>query len=395
MANIVAPSLPSSPYYIGKGLRGNNGNVVNIFGQPLPNDGVLGTNNLTRPVGIVNATTYFDVTGYFVNTEIPVVLYVSPNSIYSSVNYTVTWYRERDTTVVFQHNYTLVSPPNGSYSPGSVYFAWIGWLFDNMPGLPTYPMYREIQENGNYYAIISASGGENFTSPKINFVVVGITPSVILEDPTTNGFMIRLSNYFDTSNYIRAGICLNEFTDGQSTPPNGIVGSVNASSSSNACIAKTVAEGLNSGTQYGIYGFTQAANGLYYRAGWTLIRTLGALRPSNWSWSTPKTSGQPFNLTATEWNQFTDAINGFRTYQNLVTLSFTTAPYEVDKLFWSWMFNQALTGIRGGELGGYYYDSLKSMNNSFVSRLPTNRSIGDNIMASYFNDMRDAINSIP
>lgn len=401
MSYITAPPTPSPPFYIGKGLRGANGKEIMILGQPIPNDGVLGTGSLTYPSSILSPTTLFDLSGIGENHEVVVCLYTSPNNIYSKTTYNWTWYRARDNKVVFAENsWILPDPPSDQhYSPGSSAFQWIGWLSDTGNGVGTYPKYVEIQENGNYYVIVSASGGENFTSSPINFAVTGIPPSLVLSNPSTNSFswLARLSNYFDTSNYIRVGICKQPFTDGQSSPPNEILDYAYPPSSNLGCAASGTATGLTSSTNYTVYGFAQAANGLYYKVGTSSITTPGIGRPPNWEWATPKVAGQDFKLTATEWNQFCERINQFREYIGLNTkISFTPAPYG-DGSVYAFMFNQALVGIAGGTFDGssFYYQYLLGMNYTIRSRLPTNRKTGDSILAAYLNDMRDGMNSVP
>lgn len=369
---IYGPPAPYPPYYIGKGLRGADGYQVMIFGQPLPNDGILGTDKLVPPVSIVGETTLFDVSGLTVNHEVPVVLYKGTAPIYSPVTYTWTWYRSRDNAVVFKLTHTISVPPGTSAMTG----AWIGWLSDDI-WVPTYPQYREIQENGDYYAVLSASGGQNFVSPPINFAVRGIPPSTVLDDPTINGFtwLVRLSDYFTTSNYIQAGICTQPFTDGQSSPPNGILATANPSSSS-GCVATGVVTNAKQSTTYTVYGFAQAANGNYYRAGQATIRTLGK-RPDNWQWETAKVANQPFSMKATEWNNFCQRINDFRQYQGHNRYSFT----EVTKgqNFEAYMYRQARS-------------SIMAMNPPVW--VPPSRNSGDPIYASDLNLLRDSLNSI-
>jgi hypothetical protein len=118
--------------------------------------------------------------------------------------------------------------------------------------------------------------------------------------------------------------------------------------------------------------------------------TIGSTRPANWEWYTPKIQGANFSLSAAEWNDFTSRINAFRDYQGLATISFTTAPYGDGKVY-AFMFNQALVGIRGGVLGGTSYSEL---NRDTSIALPSSVNSGEAIYAWYFNNMRDALNSV-
>lgn len=98
---------------------------------------------------------------------------------------------------------------------------------------------------------------------------------------------------------------------------------------------------------------------------------------ANFEWDTPKTSGGGFNITAAEWNRFLDAINSARAGKGLTAYNFTYASKGGD--FYAYMFNQAVQAI--------------SAMNPPISP-PSTRSSGDEIYASYFNRLRDSLNSI-
>lgn len=98
---------------------------------------------------------------------------------------------------------------------------------------------------------------------------------------------------------------------------------------------------------------------------------------ANFEWNTPKTSGGNFNITATEWNRFLNAINSARVGKGLTAYNFTYASKGGD--FYAYMFNQAVQAI-------------SAMNPSISP--PSTRSSGDEIYASYFNRLRDSLNSI-
>lgn len=73
-------------------------------------------------------------------------------------------------------------------------------------------------------------------------------------------------------------------------------------------------DGLSPGTTY-YAEFHIVSSGGSTASGGTTFTTEFPPRPSNWYWDTPKTSGSSFNLTASEWNRFTERINQFRTYK--------------------------------------------------------------------------------
>lgn len=114
-------------------------------------------------------------------------------------------------------------------------------------------------------------------------------------------------------------------------------------------------------------------------------------RPSNWAWSYNISSGSDvysvsgkniYLMPATEWNNFTQRINGFRTYKGLSSYSFTAVSSDTD--FTTTTINQALNAIR--DMSAYFTGG---------NTLPTNRSSGDDILiASYYTRMRDCLNSI-
>lgn len=271
MSNITAPPWPPTNFYAAKSVRGANGAQLDIFGHPLPND--LSTSGLTAPYSFVNQTTLFDVSSLSENHEVIVIGYVSPNQISSSATYTASWYRDRDGLLIFRKSYTLSSPPSGqSWAPGSSSAWWIGWLSEDVQ--TNTPQYKEIQENGDYHVVLSASGGESF-SRTIEFAVKGIPASTIIRAiGTTNcDYTVRVSNYFDSSNYIRVGVCTQPFSDGQSSAPNGIVGYVNAPSSNAGCAAEGTATGLSPNTTYTLYGFAQSASGQYFSTGTVTFKT--------------------------------------------------------------------------------------------------------------------------
>ena len=97
----------------------------------------------------------------------------------------------------------------------------------------------------------------------------------------------------------------------------------------------------------------------------------------SFEWDTPKTSGGSFNITATEWNRFLDAINSARAGKGLTAYNFTYASKGGD--FYAYMFNQAVQAI--------------SAMNPPISP-PSTRSSGDTIYASYFNQLKNSLNSV-
>lgn len=140
--------------------------------------------------------------------------------------------------------------------------------------------------------------------------------------------------------------------------------------------------GLSAGRTYKISVKVKNNNGVVVEEDYVYATTQSASPPSspssaNFEWDTPKTSGVSFNITATEWNRFLDAINSARAGKGLTAYNFTYATQGSD--FYAYMFNQAVQAI--------------SAMNPPISP-PNTRSSGDEIYASYLNRLRDSLNSI-
>jgi hypothetical protein len=76
-------------------------------------------------------------------------------------------------------------------------------------------------------------------------------------------------------------------------------------------------------------------------------------RPPTFAWTYAKTQGGRFNLTAQEWNAFTQNVNLVRQYKSKAVYSFTSA--VKGNIFTAAMYNQARAAIQqiGGGAGGY------------------------------------------
>lgn len=96
-----------------------------------------------------------------------------------------------------------------------------------------------------------------------------------------------LGSAFNTTNYIRVGVATSSVSG--TSAPAGIVGSVSAPSSGSATSATGTASGLPYGTTTTLYGFAQAASGLYYAAGSASILTKPAT-PTAPTYSSGRTS---------------------------------------------------------------------------------------------------------
>lgn len=100
-------------------------------------------------------------------------------------------------------------------------------------------------------------------------------------------------------------------------------------------------------------------------------------KPNNWSWYTAKVSGNAFNITYSEWNDFCNRINEFRNYKGLNNYPFTTV--RKGDIFYASYFNQAVNAIW-------------AMSPSISP--PSTVSSGDTVTAYMFNRLRDSLNSV-
>jgi len=349
ISTITAPSLPSYPFYIGKGVTGSNGTLT-LFGYPLPNYLSSDFNSIVgnTPYTIQNPTTNFDVSSLTEDHEVVLVMYYNTSThITSQVNFAFNWYREHDNKCVFSYSSYISAPPIGSYYPGIAMTAWIGWLSENsFEYLGGY--YEEIMENGYYRCEINITGGLT-DSGTIPFVVTSMPAFTRLSNitDTTADWKVGFSNTFDTNSYISAGVCTQSFVNGQSTRPDGVVSYVIAGSSSTACVATGTLYGLTPGTTYTLYGFVCAANGLYYTCGSDSITTTGSARPDYFYWDNIKTSGNTFDIKASEWTRLIQDIKDMHVYKlgsyNPSSYPLTN-PYQ-GETFWASYFNQVRTAV--------------------------------------------------
>ena len=80
--------------------------------------------------------------------------------------------------------------------------------------------------------------------------------------------------------------------------------------------------------------------------------TAEGLRPENFYWTYKKVQNEDFNLTADEWNAFTEKVNEFRRYLGLTDRSFSKA--AAGEPFYADMYNSAGEAIReSGDYGTY------------------------------------------
>lgn len=123
----------------------------------------------------------------------------------------------------------------------------------------------------------------------------------------------------------------------------------------------------------GVYLYCVDEDGSRY----TLTKSITvSSRPSSFSWTYSKTSGNDFNLRATEWNSFTNKINEFREWKGLNDYTFTTA--VKGNTLTAAMFNQAVNAINAM----YNTDPLSSV------------SKGNTVTAYILNNIVSVLNNV-
>lgn len=134
-----------------------------------------------------------------------------------------------------------------------------------------------------------------------------------------------------------------------------------------------------SGGAFGCYGYGKDGNGYYWSAGG--FQSVGiaftASRPSNWSWTSTISSNADLKLTAYEWTMFCTRINQFRTYKGLS----------------QYLFDNVVSGVTiSASIVNAARSAIEAMSPGVT--LPSAVSSGSEISASFFNGLKDSLNSI-
>lgn len=189
-----------------------------------------------------------------------------------------------------------------------------------------------------------------------------------------------LSSAFGRNNgYLLAGITRNQFTVGGVSSITGVVDTISApeTGTSTATTRQTVS--CDPGI-YNLWGFTQIQDGTYWPAGDGTVTVDGpsAERPEDWSWYSAVQAGRAIRLSAYEWNAFCNRVNDFRLYAGL--------PAYGD-------FIQAEVGGKiSANICKHAVWAIQAMDPPLSA--PTAPVSGDPISASFFNRLRDSLNSI-
>jgi len=136
------------------------------------------------------------------------------------------------------------------------------------------------------------------------------------------------------------------------------------------------------------YWRAKAEDSQYVDSGYTSTRSfIISQRPPDWSWSSTYTKGDPFNITATEWNDFTARINDFRDYKGFSFYSFS-----------------ALAGAGKNANASHFNEAIDAIDDMNPPTLPPSTKVGvsdvvnpsdaDDVATDDFDLIRDSLNSI-
>ncbi|MGO4887058.1 fibronectin type III domain-containing protein [Anaerobacillus sp. MEB173] len=143
---------------------------------------------------------------------------------------------------------------------------------------------------------------------------------------------------------------------------------------------------LTENTTYTVWVRAYDGAGNYTDSSSKTITTLSG-RPSNWAWSTSKTSGGNFNLTATEWNNFQNRINEFRKWKSLSEYQYNSYGSYTET-------SQFTRGSSGQNYMAYQFNQCRNAINSMIDTGTTFKYSGDTVTASDLNTLRDKLNSL-
>lgn len=105
-------------------------------------------------------------------------------------------------------------------------------------------------------------------------------------------------------------------------------------------------------------------------------------KPNNFNWSSTKSSGGAFNLTAADWNDLQDTINQMRDYLGMSEYDFTRA--VKGETFTALMYNEAREAIQGFGSGA----------GSYIPKVSKGDTITANIMNVIVTELNSAINNL-
>lgn len=142
--------------------------------------------------------------------------------------------------------------------------------------------------------------------------------------------------------------------------------------------------GLTAGTTYKYNARTMYSHATYgdLWSGYSATATIKTVsRPEDFSGFSGVIAGADAIILASDWNDFCSKINEFRAYKGLPNASFSSV--DKNQNMKAEIFNQAVRALE--PLIGYF---------AAGNTIPPLQSWGDNVYASYFQQMKKALNSI-
>lgn len=306
-------------------------------------------------------------------------------TLYASVQRNGMWYNAGSETITMPLP-TVYPPTISSRFQGGFDLVW-----DSVENASTYfPEYR-LASGGSWSTVTST----NQTSASLTVGTYGVTYEFRMRVVFKNGVSVTSNNSYLGTSQPRTPSISGQVTQGSTFT---IYASVSEGNWENIVVEGIAANGstldskiINQGSsqRYAQWINVPAGQRYTFRARsyfntlyspYSNVVALQNNRPENFSWNRPKVKNEAFNLTASEWNNFTWCIDQFRQYKGKTTYGFTSA--ESGSPFYAYMFNQAVNAI----------NDIISLSPS--TALPPTKQKGDIISAADLNRLKDSLNSI-
>lgn len=138
--------------------------------------------------------------------------------------------------------------------------------------------------------------------------------------------------------------------------------------------------GLSPGTTYLVKISVRAADQSAIGSAVTLSFTTQPERPANWEWESTVSSGRAINMTAAEFNRFVDRVSEFINYV-YGDVGVDASSYYVTK---------------GTRMRAIEVNAVRALINTMYPETPVQNAAvsGETITASFFNGLKNSLNSI-
>jgi hypothetical protein len=282
-------------------------------------------------------------------------------------------------------------PPTGtpsvSLTPATGQRIFVSW--SGVSGATSYDIYANTGSGDFYKSSPTSSGVYIDISYEYTTTTVKVIPKNSAGNGNTGQASVRtldetyptISNFFSTGSSSNSITVLGTFTD-----PNPSFGSASGTNRMEFWRAGT--KYFTANTNNYEYTFTGLTPNTSYTLELRVYDNAGNMttqqrvsvttnRPLNFAWDTAKVKGQPFSLTATEWNGFIARVNEFRAYKSLGGATYNSA--VKGSPFTAAQFNQMRTAIN---------------DMSPPTGVPAVAVKGASVTAAGLNGLRDSLNSI-